>query len=82
MRINVSELIEEVTALRIRAAEIPMRMRRDGDLLTDVHHELSAALSVARTFVRKRGPASLSASSSSLLSTAEAGSPIHHRPGC
>jgi prophage regulatory protein len=50
VRTNVSELIEQVTALRSRAAEIAMRIRRDGDLLMDVHHELSAALNVLAPF--------------------------------
>ena len=44
LRVNDSELIERVTALRDRAAEIAVRIRRDGDLLAEVHHELSATL--------------------------------------
>jgi hypothetical protein len=70
MRINVSELIKEVTALRIRAAEIAMRMRRDGDLLKDVHDELSAALNVLAPLCASADRPSLSASSSSVPSDA------------
>jgi prophage regulatory protein len=46
LRVNNGELIDRVTTLRSRAAEIAMRMRRDSDLLADVHHELSATLNV------------------------------------
>lgn len=41
---DVSDLIDEVMALRSRAAEIAVRIRKDADILAHVHHELAAAL--------------------------------------
>ena len=70
VRTNVFELIEQVTALRSCATEIAMRIRRDGDLLTDVHHELSAALNVLGPLCKGAGRPSLSSSSASLPSPA------------
>ena len=70
MRIDVSELIDQATALRSRAAEIAMRIRRDGDLLTDVHHELSVVLNVLAPVCASVGRLSFSASPPSLPSQA------------
>lgn len=60
----MSELVEQVRALRSRASEIAMRMRRDVELLNDMHHDLSAALSVLERLCasgeRQRTPASSS----------------------
>src|SRR4051812_17716959 len=44
MGANISDLIEDVLALRRQAAEIAMRVRRDTDLLTHTHNELAEAL--------------------------------------
>src|SRR4051812_35210111 len=46
VRVNVPELLEQVSALRARASEITVRIRRGVGLLSDVHHDVSAALNV------------------------------------
>jgi prophage regulatory protein len=40
MRIELHEGVQELTELRRRAGEITQRMRREADLLADVHHRL------------------------------------------
>lgn len=40
MRIELHEGVQELTELRRRAGEITLRMRREVDLLADVHHRL------------------------------------------
>jgi prophage regulatory protein len=70
VRNNASELVEQVTALRSRAAEIAMRIRCDGALLMDVRHELLAALNVLAPLCTSADLRALSSSSASLTSPA------------
>lgn len=45
MRSDLHQTLDELTALRKRAGEIIVRIRREADLLADVHHELADFLS-------------------------------------
>ena len=44
MRSDLHQTLDELTALRKRAGEIIVRIRREADLLADVHHELADLL--------------------------------------
>jgi len=82
VRPQLSELIQEATSLRGRAADVATRIRRDSDLLVDVHHQLSATLNrlapvvaAAAAAAAAAATSSSSASSSSSAAAAMAAAP-------
>jgi hypothetical protein len=78
MRSDLRQTLDELTALRKRAGEIIVRIRREADLLADVHHELAdlltaiGPLSLAPT---RQSSSSSSSPSRSASTTAGASSP-------
>ena len=71
MRSDLHQTLDELTALRKRAGEIIVRIRREADLLADVHHELADLLTAIGPLCL--APTRQSSSSSSRSSTTTAG---------
>jgi prophage regulatory protein len=72
MRSEFNERIREVTALRKRAGEATLRIRREADLLAEIHHELADLLSTIVPLCVTQARLTSSSSSSSMSSRSSA----------
>jgi prophage regulatory protein len=75
MRSELQERLHELTVLRKRAGDITLRIRREADLLADVHHDLADLLSaIGPLCLAQTWPSSSSSSSRSSTTTEETSS--------
>jgi len=72
MRSDLHQTLHELTALRKRAGEVILRIRREADLLADVHHDVADLLNAIGPLCLAPTRQSSSSSSSSRSSTTTA----------